>query len=207
MLRTVTLPGGYPVSLAEAKAQLRIDVADTGSDTIVNALIPAATAFCQSLVQRVYIARTMEWVLAAWPAEIRLPIAPVLAAQVASVKYVDASGVQQTLDPSLYVKQTVGPGVRIVPKSGMCWPLLSADAGEAVVIRFDAGHADPGDIPGNVKAAILLMLRHLYTLGENSLTLARETAFGVGSLEFLVPANLQTLIPGAVRDLMLDEAW
>ncbi|MET4170970.1 putative phiE125 gp8 family phage protein [Bradyrhizobium sp. LA6.1] len=209
MLRIVTPPASYPVSVAEAKAQLRIASGDISNDVMVEALIPAATKFCQSLVQRVFVLQTLEWVLPCWRSSLDLPIAPVLADQVVSIKFVDWAGeTQVTLDPSAYVLQTIGgPGVRIVPKLGTCWPLLFARSPEPVVVRFDAGYEDPAELPGNVKVAILLMLRHLYTMGEASLTLTSDTVFGVGQQQFAVPANLQTLIPDAVRNLMLDEVW
>ena len=64
MLRVVTPPASFPVSLAEAKAQLR--ATDDSNDVLIQALIPAATKFCQSLVQKVFVAQTMEWVLPGW---------------------------------------------------------------------------------------------------------------------------------------------
>lgn len=208
MLRIVTPPASYPITLAEAKAQLRVASSDTSNDVIIGGLIPAATKFCQSLVQRVFVLQTLEWVLPCWRECLDLPIAPVLADQVVSVKYVDwASEAQQTLAASTYVVQTKGESCRIVPKFGTCWPLLFARSPEPIVIRFDAGYEDPADLPGNVKVAILLMLRHLYTMGEVSLTLTSDTVFGVGQQQFAVPSELATLIPDAVRNLMLDEVW
>lgn len=206
MLRIVLPPASDPITLAEAKAQLR--VTDTSNDLIIAGLIPAATKFCQSLVQRVFVVQTLEWVLPSWRECLEVPIAPVLASQITSIKYVDwATQAQATLDPASYVVQTHGDSVRIVPKFGTHWPLLFARSPEPVVVRFDAGYETPADLPGNVKAAILLMLRHLYTMGEVNLTLASETAVGVGQTQYSVPTNLMTLIPTAVRDLMLSEVW
>lgn len=206
MLRIVVPPAGYPVTLEEAKAQLR--VSDTSQDSIIQALIPAATKFCQSLVQRVFVLQTLEWVLTCWREDMTVPIAPVLIDGIASVKYVDwQSEAQQTLDPAHYVVRTRGDTVRLLPKFGECWPLVFARSSEPIVIRFDAGYEDPADIPGNVKPAIMLMLRHLYTMGENSLTLTRDSVIGLGDKSFGVPQNMETLIPNAVRDLLLDEVW
>jgi uncharacterized phiE125 gp8 family phage protein len=207
MLRIVTPPASYPITLDEAKAQLR--VADTANDTIIQALIPAATKFCQSLVQKVFVFQTLEWVLPCWRECLEIPIAPVLAADITSIKYVDwNSETLQTLDPSLYVCQTCrGPSVRIVPKFGTCWPLVFTRSPEPIVIRFDAGYENSADLPVNVKPAILLMLRHLYTLGEANLTLTTDTVIGVGSQQFSIPQNIETVIPDAVRNLMLDEVW
>jgi hypothetical protein len=52
------------------------------------------------------------------------------------------------------------------------------------VIKFEAGYDDLSDLPGNVKVAILLQLRHLYSLGEVNLTLRKDTVFGVGEQQF-----------------------
>jgi uncharacterized phiE125 gp8 family phage protein len=204
MLRVVTPPDGYPVTLAEAKAQLRIS--DSSNDVIIQGLIAAATKFCQSLVQRVFVVQTLEWVLPCWREHMEIPIAPVVAAQVHSIKYVDwSTEAQLTLDQAGYVVQPKSGSVRLLPKT--FWPLVLARSSEPIVIRFDAGYEDPADLPDNVKAAILLMLRHLYTMGETSLTVMSETVYGVGQTQYAIPANLQTLIPGAVRDLILDEIW
>jgi uncharacterized phiE125 gp8 family phage protein len=206
MLRVVTPPAGYPITLDEAKAQLRIS--DSSNDVIIQGLIAAATKFCQSVVQKVFVVQTFEWVLPCWREFMEIPIAPVVATQVQSIKYVDwSTQAQLTLDPAAYVLQPKSASVRIVPPLGKFWPLVLARSSEPIVVRFDAGYEDPADLPGNVKTAILLMLRHLYTMGETSLTVMSETVYGVGQTQYAVPANLQTLIPGVVRDLMLDEIW
>src|SRR5882757_6825137 len=105
MLRIIDKASADPVSLAEAKAQLR--VTDSSNDVLIKALIPAATNFVQSLVQRVFVSQTLEWVLPCWRDELGIPIAPVTKDDVASIKYVDwVTQSQQTLDPSLYIVQT-----------------------------------------------------------------------------------------------------
>jgi uncharacterized phiE125 gp8 family phage protein len=206
MLRLVDRPTSFPVSLNEAKAQLR--VADSSSDAMINGLIAAATVACETLVQRAFVSRTYEWVLPCWRSELRIPIAPVVAAGIASIKYVDlTSQAQQTLDRSAYVAQTRGESVVIFPKFGTLWPLVFVHSSEPIVIQFDAGYEDIGDLPPNVKAAILLQLRHLYALGENSPALMSETVFGVGQKQFQMSAAAAAIIPDAVRQLMLSEVW
>src|SRR4051812_49895106 len=113
-LRIVDAATSDPVSLAEAKAQLR--VSDTSSDLVIKGLIPAATKFVQSIVQRVFMQQTLEWVLPCWRAELCIPVAPVVAAGIKSIKYVDwVSQTQQTLAPADYVVQPRGPSVAIFP--------------------------------------------------------------------------------------------
>ena len=82
MLRIVTPPASDPITLAEAKAQLR--VSDSSNDVVIQALIPAATRFCQSLVQRVFVVQTLEWVLPCWRGALEIPVAPIVADQIAS---------------------------------------------------------------------------------------------------------------------------
>jgi uncharacterized phiE125 gp8 family phage protein len=107
MLRIVDKASTDSVSLAEAKAQLR--VTDTSNDVLIKALIPAATNFVQSLVQHVFVSQTLEWVLSCWRDELCIPVAPVTKDGIASIKYVDwVTQSQHTLDPALYVVQTSG---------------------------------------------------------------------------------------------------
>lgn len=206
MLRIVDKATADPVTLAQAKAQLR--VTDTSQDVLIKLLIPAATKFCQSLVQRAFMATTLEWVLPCWQPRIKMPIAPIAADAISSIKYVDwVTQTQQTLDPSLYVVQTVGESVAIIPKFGTIWPIVFSFASEPIVINFDAGVDDPADVPENVQAAILLQLRHLYTMGENNLSLRRDVVTGLGERQFFIPPAFETMIPDVVRNLMLSEVW
>lgn len=205
MLRIVDKAASDPVSLAEAKAQLRIT--DTSNDLVIKALIPAATRLVQSLVQRTFVSQTLEWVLPCWRPRLCIPIAPVAADGIASIKYVDwTTQTQQTLSPSLYVVQTAGESVAIIPKFGTIWPLVFSFSPEPIVIQFDAG-TDVSDVPPNVKVAIMMLLRHLYTLGENNLMLRRDLVIGIGEKQFEIRPELVTLIPDAVRSLVLSEVW
>lgn len=205
MLRTVTPAASDPVLLADAKAQLR--VTDTSQDALVTALIAAATLTAQSATQRRFMAQVVEWVLPCWRDRIELPIAPVIATGVVSIKYVDwITQAQQTLDPSLYVVQTRGASVAIIPKFGTIWPLVFPFAPEPIVIQFNVG--DPiGDVPANVKQAILLTVRHLYSLGEQNIFVKRDVVTGVGERYVQVDPGAVSLLPDAAAALLLSEQW
>ncbi|GIQ73195.1 head-tail connector protein [Bradyrhizobium sp. RD5-C2] len=206
MLRISRRPAGYPVSLDEAKALLR--VSGTASDALISGLIGAATAHCEALVQRAFVPRTFQWVLAHWRHVIEIPIAPVAGDAIASIKYVDwVSEAQQTLDPATYVVQTRGDSVRIFPKFDTCWPVLFSYAPEPVVIEFDAGYEDIDDLPPNVKAAILLQIRHLYSLGGRDPGLVKDSVIGVSEKGWQASADVAKMIPDAVTALMLAEVW
>ncbi|ODM77789.1 head-tail connector protein [Bradyrhizobium elkanii] len=206
MLRISQRPAGYPVSLDEAKAQLR--VTGTASDALIGGMIGAATAHCEALVQRAFVPRTFQWVLPHWRHVIEIPIAPVAYDAVHSIMFVDwATETQQTLDPASYVVQTAGDSIRIFPKFGTCWPVLFSYAPEPIVIEFDAGYEDIDDLPPNVKAAILLQIRHLYSLGGRDPGLVKDSVIGVSEKGWQASADVAKMIPDAVTALMLAEVW
>lgn len=206
MLRVTDAAAGDPVSLDEAKAQLRID--DTSEDALVTALISAATLSAQAQTQRLFMDQTVEWVLDRWWPAIDLPIAPVFKGGVNSIKYVDwITQEQLTLDPSLYVVKTRGVTVRIVPTFGTSWPVLYRDSPEPVVINFDVGYADASKVPLNVKQAILLTVRHLYSLGEQNIFVHRDSVQGLGDKYVQVDPGAVTLLPDAASLMLLPELW
>ena len=192
MLRVVTAADADPISLEEAKAHLRRD--DGDDDTIIKLLIPAVTRAAQSRVQRLFVTQTVEFVLTNWCGGcIELPIAPVVPTGVKSIKYANYfDNTTQTLDPALYVAQTSGHSVRIIQAYGVIWPLVSPFSPEPIVIRFDVGQA-PADINANIKAAILLILGHLY---ENRANVVVD-ASRVQAIE----------LPQGAESLLLDEIW
>ena len=70
-------PAEEPVSLADAKAFLRVD--DTAEDGLITTLVSAARLHVESVTGRAMIFQSWRLVLDAWPAErtITLPVAPV----------------------------------------------------------------------------------------------------------------------------------
>jgi hypothetical protein len=70
--------------------------------------------------------------------ELELPIAPIQS--VLSVKYVDANGVERTLDPALYQVDRESWTPRLRPASGKAWPVTQWGAMGAVKIRVLAGY-------------------------------------------------------------------
>ena len=187
MLRTVVAATCAPVALEEAKAHLRVDVDE--DDNLIAGLLGAATFAAETFVQRRFVEQTVEWVLHHWHGgDIRLPIAPVTKDGVISVKYIDMSGAEQTLPASHYVVQSWGHSVRIIPSLGTVWPLVLRASPEPIVIQFRVGDS-VDKIGPNVKAAINLMLAHLYQNPESVV---------VGQLAVELPQSSQMLLLGEV---------
>lgn len=143
MLRTITPPAGYPVSLADVKAHLRVDADDTASDAYISALIGVATGMVESATQRRLVTQTLEWVLQSWRPRLVLPVAPVQS--VTSITYIDTTNTPQTLDMDSAVTVLTMANKVIVPSYGRIWPLLYWVAAEPIVVRFVAGYADAAD--------------------------------------------------------------
>lgn len=155
-LRLVTAAASTGVTLAEAKAHCRVDSDD--EDTMIQAYVNAATAYVERRTGVAMVAQTWEDVLDAFPSgAIELGIGPLIS--VTSVKYDDADGSEQTVDPSDYQVDTVSLTPRVVPVSS--WP-STADKINTVRVRFVAGAGTPDD----VRSAILLLVGHWYRTRE-----------------------------------------
>lgn len=161
MARVVVVTRPDPVvSREEMKAHLRVDFSD--DDELIDACVAAATGFIDGpdgWLGRAIGSQTLEWRDDAFPTStIVLPYPPVVS--VASVKYLDQAGAEQTYLAANYVLA----GVRIVLKSGSAWPSISTDP-EAVRVRYIAGYAT---VPPALIAAIKLMAADLYANRETA---------------------------------------
>lgn len=86
----ITPPAVEPVSLADAKAHLRLET--TTEDDYVSALIVAARLHVETAIRRVLVDQTWRVYLDAWPRDgvVDLPVGPVRS--IASVTVYDADG-------------------------------------------------------------------------------------------------------------------
>lgn len=160
-LKLLTAATAAAVSLAEAKAHLRID--DTADDALIAALVAAATDAAEHLMGRAVMPQTWALTLDEFPGstcKIRLDRPPV--ASVTSVRYIDAAGAQIVLPDNKYQLLT-GSDYRsdIVPSWNASWPTARAQP-EAVQVLFIAGYANATAVPELIKAWIKLRLGALY---------------------------------------------
>lgn len=176
-------PPTPPFTIEEAKQHLRVDHDD--DDEIIEVYMAAATSAIDGpygLLKKAVIAQTWEVAFDAFPtAEIRLPLMPLLTLD--SVKYVDEAGDLQTVDPSAYEVDTFSDYGWVVPTDS--WPTPMATI-NAVTVRWTAGSTV---CPPDIRAAMLLMLGHLY---QN-----REAVGGAAAHE--VPLGVKALCAGHRR--------
>ena len=154
----ITDAASEPVTLAEAKAQARVD--SSAEDTLITALITAARQAAEERMQRSILPQTWEKRLDAFPSGIELPRGPVTS--ITSIKFLDTAGAEQTLDPADYQLDNISEFVGwVVPAIDVDWPETQENI-NAVRVRYVAGWANAAAVPGPVKAWILAMVAALY---------------------------------------------
>lgn len=161
----VTAPIEEPLTLAEAKAQLRVDTA--ADDSYITALIKAARERFEELTSRALVTQTWDLFLDIFPGGgyytrsgiVPLPLPPLQS--VSSVKYTDLDGVLQTLASTEYLVDANGDPARLVPAYQKSWPTTRAQLA-AVQIRFVAGYGGSVAVPESAKLAMKLAIGHWY---------------------------------------------
>ena len=160
MWRVITPPTIEPLTLAEAKAQCRIDIDD--DDTLIAGMIQAAREYCEAIDWRSYLTQTIELWLEAWPGddEIELPLPPLQS--VTSVEYYDTDDVKYTLTASDYYVDTISEPGRVVLKNLKTWPTTSLRDYNAICVTYKAGWTTQAAVPQAIKQAMLLLIGHWY---------------------------------------------
>jgi uncharacterized phiE125 gp8 family phage protein len=157
--------GNEPVTLTEAKAQLRQTL--TTEDTYIGTLIVAARNLAEEYLARGLFTQTWKLTQDRWSDEIWLPRAAPLQS-VSSVKYYDDAGTLQTLATSVYLTDSTSEPARIVLAPYQIWPTLQANRAGAVEVTYVVGWTDVPSIPQAIKLGLQLLIGHLYAhRGDN----------------------------------------
>lgn len=181
-LNRISGPAAEPLTVAEAKAHLRVDISD--DDSYIAALITSAREYAESYLDRVLIASEMQMRLDGFPAEIELPRPPVIqsgtATAVAITYTLNDSQQTATLSAASYrVDRESTPAV-VRPLYGGSWPSHLMDQ-NSVTVTWHAGYgATAASVPSVVKSALLMLIATWYErrLAADSVA-ATETPFGV----------------------------
>lgn len=186
-IQLVTNPKDEPLTLAEAKAHLRVDF--DAEDTLILSLIHAARETVEGKLRRSVFSQTWRMTLDQFPYPvetltvspserdeylfpsiyysrfaIRLPRTKVTAVSSITLQDVDNSTV--TLDPATYVVDTNSEPARIVPINGGGWPYVASYLPGSIAITFTAGEWDSKTVPVSIKQAMLLLMGHWYANRE-----------------------------------------
>lgn len=168
-LRMFTAPTSEPVTLAEAKAHLRVDI-DTDDD-LITALIQAAREEFENQTDRTLFSTTWKLYLEDWPrySYIDLPRAKPLVS-VTSVTYTDGDDVTSTFGSGNYVVDANRWPGRVHLRDGISWPSGTLAESSPIAITYVAGYSSVATIPQRYKQAILLLVGHWYENRENVMT-------------------------------------
>lgn len=173
-LTLTTAAASEPVSLAQAKTQLRID-ADGYDTDLTEFFIPSARMQVETFTDRQLITATYTMTFDAFRGRtINLPKGQLQS--VTSVKYYDADDAQQTVSTDDY-RVIPGDNGRIEFKNGSSIPSVEFRS-DAVEVVYVCGYGlSATDVPDMLRTACLMQAAHLFEhRGDDVPTVATVTA-------------------------------
>lgn len=121
----ITAPSVEPITLAEAKAQARIDTSTSAEDDLISDIyIPASRKYLENRTGITFHQKTLEWMFSDFPASgepIRLRGATPLIS-ITTLKYKVSDGTETTWGTSNYIADTDSKVGRLVPAYGITYP-------------------------------------------------------------------------------------
>lgn len=162
----VTAPSASPISLAEAKAQMRVEGND--EDTIIQRLIDAAVAFVdvQGALGFAMITQTWGQWVGPNPGTVMLSLGPVQS--VSAIKYYDINGTLQTATLADFNVFGTPNRITVSPKTGYAWPVTQT-RDDAIKIEYVIGYgATSASVPQTVRHALMMLVAHWYENRETS---------------------------------------
>lgn len=156
-IERIFAPAAPAVSMDVAREALRRD--DNALDVSIGIALSALTAEAEHITGRVLVNRQMRVTLDWFPDAIRLA-SPTFSVE--AVRFLDATGQMQTLDPAdYYVDKTSKPGY-IVPAPGRSWPITFPRV-NAVIVEFTAGYGPTDEtVPFEAKHYVLARLQQQF---------------------------------------------
>jgi uncharacterized phiE125 gp8 family phage protein len=169
-LRLITPAAAYPVVVADAKIHASVDADVTAFDNQFTSLwIPSATSAAQHATGRALITQTWMQTRDGFPCHaIALPYPPLQ--EVEFIKYLDADGVPQTLDPADYQVVTDELVGYVIPAYNGSWPAARCVPG-SVQVQFIAGYGDePEDVPADIRNWMYMAIATWFKQRESVIT-------------------------------------
>lgn len=155
----VTAIDSDPITLAEAKAQCRVDVGD--DDGQLQDLIAAARDHIEKYCNIRLAEQTVEVKCDSFTDMDRLPVAP--AQSVTAIAYRDTTGAEQTLSSDVYEARFDDLEAAIVLQYGQRWPAIQP--GSRITLTAVVGYEA---LPPAMKVAMLMFIADSYYQRENA---------------------------------------
>lgn len=176
-------PAAEPVTVAEAKAHMRVD--GSAEDALIASLILTSRLHIETALGLALMTQSWRLVLDEWPrpGPVAVPIAPVQSVEAVNVR--SLGGAITVVEPAEYVLDGASRPPRLVAVNGS-WPAPGRKTG-GIEIELTAGYGSTAaSVPAPIRQALLLLVAHWYEHRE---------PIEVG--------KTSTRIPDAVSDLLL----
>jgi uncharacterized phiE125 gp8 family phage protein len=180
--KIIAPPVVEPLTIEECRTHLEAQpygdtTVDDADDAMIAGLLSAAREHCANFLGLSLVPTTLEIALDRWPTlrvdgvtYIELPMGPVREVLAFTAGEPDSSNTDTEIDPASYTLDTYSDPARIVPVSG--WVGGSGSATNYIKVTYSAGYgvdSDGGEpLPKAIRAAILLVLGHLYRHREEA---------------------------------------
>ena len=153
----LTPPAVEPLSLAEAKAFLRVETAD--DDPLIAALIAAGRIHIERQAGLALITQSWRLVLDCWPANGRIAVRPAPLRALAAARVFDFDGEARAVDLQAFVTDASASTLAFVP-----WTLpMPTRIAAGIELDVTVGHGDAAsDVPEPLRQAIRLFVAHWY---------------------------------------------
>ena len=182
-----TGPAVEPLTVAEAKLHLRVDISD--DDAYIGTLITAAREWVEAYLDRTLITTQLILRAAEFPTEeLELARPPMVASGTATavvITYTLADTTTATLSTALYrVDRTSTPG-NVAPIINGTWPSDVIEDANAVAVTYWAGYGPTSaSVPATIRHAMLMLIGHWYDRRSAVLTgtISKPIEFAVESL-------------------------
>ena len=178
-----TPPAVEPVTLAEAKAHLRVDIAT--DDALITSIIKAAREWCEEYLDRSLVHTQWTMRMDSFPHEFVLPRPPMATSgtvTATTITYTLETQAVETLDTATYrVDRHDTPGRIRVVYAGT-WPAHLFDENSVTVTWYGGYGADGTSVPAAIRSAMLMVISHLYEHRTAVAPSGSEVPLGVKAL-------------------------
>jgi uncharacterized phiE125 gp8 family phage protein len=176
-------PEGHPLSVADAKRQLRIEDDDTTQDDHVATLIAAAHRKVENELGYPILRQTRTTHLFGFPCG-PIWLGGGKGLSVGAVRYVDAAGLPQVLPTTDYIVDAVSRPATLCAAPTKTWPATQSRPG-AVEIDWTAGAAKAADVDEDLIHAMKLLVGH-WDQNREAVVIGTTTAEIAKSVDWLL---------------------